>query len=123
MIHKIHDARDLDVVMNDGIYDIVGFASGQPLTIGNVNDFSTGTLPSMPGGAKDCQACHATDAWKSPVERSDVNIWKVACTSCHDSSATSVHVQLNTLGLGQEGCAVCHGEGAAFSVEREHMVR
>jgi hypothetical protein len=120
MIHKIHNAQNLDVVKNGGKYDIVGFAAGQPSDTGNVNDFSTGVFPAMPGGAKNCEACHATDAWKAPLERDDTNIWKVACTSCHDSSAVAVHVQLNTLAVGQEGCATCHGAGAAFAVEDVH---
>jgi OmcA/MtrC family decaheme c-type cytochrome len=123
MIHKIHNAEELDVVKNGGQYDIVGFAAGQPPDTGNVNDFSTGVLPSMPGGAKNCEACHATDAWKAPIERNDVNIWKVACTSCHDSSAVAAHVELNTLAVGREACATCHGDGAFFSVEEVHKIR
>ncbi len=123
MIHKIHNAEELDVVKNGGRYDIVGFAAGQPPDTGNVNDFSTGVFPSMPGGAKNCAACHATDAWKAPIERDDVNIWKVACTSCHDSSAVSTHVELNTLAVGREACATCHGDGAFFSVEEVHKIR
>ena len=123
LIHKIHNARELDVVETGGNYDLIGFAFGQPPDTGNVNYFSTGLLPTMPGEARHCTACHAEDAWKTPVERADVNIWKVACTSCHDSNATAVHVQLNTLGVGQEACAVCHGEGAFFSIETAHRIR
>ncbi|MBI1826455.1 MAG: hypothetical protein HY287_01475 [Planctomycetes bacterium] len=123
LIHKIHYAENLDLVTNGGKYDIVGFAPGQPSDTGNVNDFSGGTLPTMPAGAEQCITCHVSDAWKVPVERSDINIWKVACTSCHDSSATAAHVQLNTLGIGQEACSVCHGADAAFSVENVHKVR
>jgi OmcA/MtrC family decaheme c-type cytochrome len=123
MIHKIHYAEELSVVQNGGKYDIVGFASGQPADTGSVIDFSDGTLPTMPEGAKQCVTCHASDAWKVPVERPDMNIWKVACTSCHDSSATAAHVQLNTLGIGQEACAACHGPEDTFSVENVHKVR
>lgn len=123
MIHKIHNARELQVVKDGGVYDLVGFAAGQTPDTGNALDFSTGILPTMPGEAKHCTACHATDAWKSPVEREDRSIWKIACTSCHDSNAVSVHVQLNSLGVGQEGCATCHGDGSAFSVEKVHKVR
>ncbi|MBP7745439.1 MAG: OmcA/MtrC family decaheme c-type cytochrome [Phycisphaerae bacterium] len=115
MIHKIHAARALSVVQDGGVYDLVGFGN-------NVADFSTAFTPVMPNGPANCVACHATDAWKTPVERNDVSIWKVACTSCHDSTATAVHVELNTLGVGQEGCAVCHGDGKTFSVERSHAV-
>ena len=122
MIHKIHNARELNVVKEGGKLDIVGFSFGQPANTGSVNDFSTGILPTMPGEARHCTACHATDAWKTPVERTDVNIWKVACLSCHDSTAAATHVQLNTVGLGQEGCAVCHGDGKEFNVEKEHAV-
>lgn len=110
MIHKIHAARELTVVQDGGKYDIAG------------NNYSTALTPVMPNGPANCVACHATDAWKTPVERNDVSIWKVACTSCHDSTATAVHVELNTLGVGQEGCAVCHGDGKTFSVERSHAV-
>jgi hypothetical protein len=114
MIHKIHNARELDVVKSGGVYDLIGFSG--------VLDFSTGMLPSMPGEAKHCTACHANDMWKNPVERDNMNVWKIACTSCHDSLATSVHVELNTLGVGQEACRTCHGPGRAFSVERSHRV-
>lgn len=119
MIHKIHSARELGVVLNGGKYDLVGFGN-------NVSDFSTAFTPVMPNGPANCAACHATDAWKTPVERADVNIWKVACTSCHDSQATAVHVALNTLNNptagepGLESCAVCHGAGQAFAVELMH---
>ncbi|MGD8450801.1 MAG: hypothetical protein PVJ57_03185 [Phycisphaerae bacterium] len=114
MIHKIHAARDLYVVQEGGAYDMVGHGN-------RLQDFSTGWLPSMPGGPAYCAACHATDAWNTPEERDDVGIWMVACTSCHDSPAAAVHVQLNTLaGTFSESCAVCHGSGAAFSVETSH---
>ena len=122
MIHKIHNARELNVVKDGGKLDIVGYSFGQPANTGSVNDFSTGILPTMPGEAKHCAACHATDAWKTPVERTDVNIWKVACLSCHDSTAAATHAALNTLAVGQEACATCHGDGAEFSVEKEHAV-
>jgi OmcA/MtrC family decaheme c-type cytochrome len=126
MIHKIHSARELSVVQGGGKYDLVGFASGAPAGTGSVSDFSTAFTPVMPNGPANCAACHATDAWKTPVERTDVNIWKVACTSCHDSAATAVHVALNTLANGTggepglESCATCHGAGQAFSVESMH---
>jgi hypothetical protein len=120
MIHKIHAAADLSVVQDGGAYDLVGFAFGQPLDTGNVVDFSTGVLPAQPLEAAACTTCHATDAWQSPREREDLNIWAIACMSCHDSTATAVHVQLNTVGVGQESCDVCHGEGAAFSVVESH---
>ncbi len=108
MIHKIHAAQVLPSVVAGGTY-----------TIGSA-DFSTGLLPIMPGGPKDCVACHATDAWKAPIDNPNVNVWMVACTSCHDDSATAVHVQLNTAGVGLEGCAVCHGEGRLVAVEEAH---
>ena len=120
MIHKLHYGADLPSVLAGGKYEIVGFASGAPSDTGSVVDFSHDVFPSMPGGVKDCTVCHATDAWKAPLERSTVNIWKVACTSCHDTTATAVHVQLNTAGVGEEGCAVCHGEGRLISVESVH---
>lgn len=103
MIHKIHAAG----ILTDGKWEI-GDAVFE------------GVLPVMPDGAKHCVACHATDAWKTPVANENVNVWKVACTSCHDSDAAVVHVQLNTLGVGQEGCAVCHGDGKLVSVEEAH---
>jgi hypothetical protein len=127
MIHKIHQARELSVVQNGGKYDIIGFAQGQPATTGNIIDFSTAFTPVMPNGNENCEKCHATDAWKSPVEVANVNIWKVACTSCHDSDAVAAHVALNTWDNdsdpttpGIEGCATCHGDGKEFSVEKMH---
>jgi hypothetical protein len=124
MIHKIHSARELSVVQDGGKYDIVGFAPAPaPSDTGEVTDFSHAYTPVMPNGPADCVACHATDAWKVPLMRDDVNVWKVACTSCHDSTAAAVHVELNTLGVGEEGCAVCHGDGKAFSVETSHTIR
>src|SRR5262249_54368429 len=63
MIHKIHNAENLTVVQNGGMY-LLG-----------TNDFSDGTFPYMQGGARNCTACHATDAWQAPVERSDTRIW------------------------------------------------
>jgi hypothetical protein len=121
MIHKIHNARNLDVVTNSdrfGVYDIIGYGD-------SLHTYSKGVLPAMPGEAKHCDACHATDAWKEPVVRTDVNVWKVACTSCHDSVAAAAHVTLNTVAgtPGTEACPTCHGDGAAFSVEKAHLVR
>jgi OmcA/MtrC family decaheme c-type cytochrome len=118
MIHKIHDARQLSVVLNGGKYDIVGFGNA-------LIDFSTAFTPVMPDANKNCAVCHATDAWKTPVERTDVDIWKVACTSCHDSAATAAHVTLNTVSgggtaPGVESCSTCHGSGAAFAVDLMH---
>ncbi len=118
MIHKIHNARNLDVVAQGGVYDIIGFGD-------SLHTYSVGVLPTMPGETKHCTACHATDAWKTPLERPDINVWKVACSSCHDSAATAAHISLNTTTgtPGSEACAVCHGGGAAHSVEAAHMVR
>jgi OmcA/MtrC family decaheme c-type cytochrome len=119
LIHQVHAAQILSVVQDGGVYDIVGFQFGV-FNEGNVEDFSNGIHPAMPLGPADCGSCHATDAWNTPLERNDINIWKVACTSCHDSVGTMVHVELNTLGVGQEACDVCHAEGAAFSVVDAH---
>ena len=119
LIHKLHNARQLSVVLNGGRYDLIGF--------GNVLiDFSHDFTPVMPDGNKNCVVCHATDAWKAPVERADVNIWKVACTSCHDSAATAAHVTVNTappVTAGQPGvesCGTCHGAGQLFAVDLMH---
>ena len=119
LIHKIHAARDLSVVQNGGKYDIVGFG-------GNVSDFSTALTPVMPDGPKNCAVCHATDAWKAPVGRTDVNVWKVACTACHDSAAVAAHAALNTLPNpitgepGTEACATCHAVGRPFAIDLMH---
>jgi len=121
MIHKIHAARDLDVVQSGGRYDLVGFGN-------NVTDFSTALLPSMkPEGPGNCKACHAdaNNAWKDPIPNPNVRIWKVACTACHDSAAAGAHIDLMTLNAGApsgwvESCAVCHGEEADFSVAKSH---
>jgi len=121
MIHKLHNARNLDVVQEGGAYDLVGFAAGQPSDTGNVQDFSTALLPAMPQEAATCTACHANDAWREPAPRNGVAIWMVACLSCHDSAAAAIHAALNTAPDGlTEACAVCHGDGAAFSVEKSH---
>jgi OmcA/MtrC family decaheme c-type cytochrome len=112
MIHKIHNARNL--------YQVT--------TLGQkyAGVFATGLTPVMPDGAKNCAFCHATDAWKVPVERTDVNIWKVVCTSCHDSPAVMAHAELNTLANpvadepGTESCATCHAADAPFSIELMH---
>jgi OmcA/MtrC family decaheme c-type cytochrome len=122
MIHKIHDAEDLNVVKNGGKYDLVGFASGAPSGTGSVIDFSHAFTPVMPDGNENCTVCHATNAWRAPVERSDVNIWKVACTSCHDSTATALHAAVNTTAgsPGIETCTTCHGPGKAFAVDLVH---
>jgi len=113
MIHKIHNARELDVVKSGGAFDLGGFG-------GRLLDFSTGLLPTMPGGAKHCDNCHGeSDAWKAPTERDDVSIWMKVCTSCHDASSTVAHVNAQTF-EGVESCTVCHGEGSAFAVELVH---
>jgi hypothetical protein len=110
MIHKIHNGRNLD-----SIFILVGHST---------HDYSNTLIPSMPGETKHCTVCHATDAWKDVPVRTNMQTWMVVCTSCHDTPATAVHVRLNTVAgaLGTEACDVCHGDGAAFSVERVHLV-
>lgn len=116
MIHKIHNARELDIVQNGGKYDLIGFGN-------NVIDFSTGILPYLKGEAKNCTACHANNRWQAPYEQTDIRIWKTACTSCHDSTATAAHVELNVLpGTNAEACSTCHGAGRAFSVAESHRI-
>lgn len=125
MIHKIHNARELHVVQSGGVYDIAGFNSIP-------EDFSHGELPAMPGGARNCNKCHATSAWMAPTERDDYRVWKKVCTSCHDSDATKAHVILMTAGSvttgdpatnALESCSVCHGPGRDFAVDVVHKVR
>lgn len=119
MIHRIHNARELPSVLSGVPYDMVGFSG--PV------DFSHAFTPVMPDGNMNCEKCHATDAWQSPVEVAGVSIWKVACTSCHDTGATAAHVELNTWDddgdpatPGVESCGTCHGPGRLFSVETVH---
>lgn len=119
MIHKIHNAVELEVVKNGGAYDLGGFSG--------IADFSRGELPYLQGFAKNCTACHANDAWKTPVERDDQRVWMLACTSCHDGNSTKVHIDLNTspatmTSPGIESCATCHGDGRAFAVEELHRL-
>lgn len=113
MIHKIHAGRGLDAVAN-----------------GATSAWENAWLPSMrPEGPRNCKACHAdnSNAWNTPIENTDVRIWKVACTSCHDDSATEAHVDLMTLNAGAasgwvESCTVCHGTAGPYPVAKMHGV-
>ena len=114
MLHKLHNARNLDVVAQGGAYELNGHSG--------VEDFSHLLISAMPGEAAECQVCHVTDDWRNPPVRANMRTWKVVCTSCHDSAATATHVEAATLdGTFVESCASCHGPGAAFSVQKEHM--
>jgi hypothetical protein len=120
MIHKLHNARELSVVKEGGTYDLSG------------DDYSTGLLPAMPGEAKNCANCHATDAWKNPAERSDVRIWMKTCGSCHDSAIAQAHISINTVGTvttgdpatnAVEACSTCHGPDTQYAVDKVHIPR
>ncbi|MFO0974138.1 MAG: OmcA/MtrC family decaheme c-type cytochrome [Phycisphaerae bacterium] len=120
MIHKIHAARGLSVVLNGGKYDLVGFGN-------NVIDFSTAELPALPYGPSQCTACHEGTSYAEPPESVDVRIWKTVCLSCHDSSAAIAHVEVNTYkaetpGEWVETCATCHGSGAEFAIDKVHLM-
>jgi OmcA/MtrC family decaheme c-type cytochrome len=108
MVHKIHNARNLDVVAQGGQY-LLG-----------TGDFSQMLISSMPGEAAECHVCHSTDAWKNPPVRDNMRTWMVACTSCHDAAETATHVGAATGDGFKESCASCHGEGTPWSVERVH---
>jgi predicted CXXCH cytochrome family protein len=113
MIHKLHNARNLDVVAQGGAYELNGYSG--------VADFSHLLISSMPGEAAECAECHTTDAWKSPPLRDNMRTWKVACTSCHDAPEVATHVDAMTLpGTFTELCTFCHGVDRAYSVENVH---
>ncbi|UCG33586.1 MAG: hypothetical protein JSU68_02925 [Phycisphaerales bacterium] len=113
MVHKIHNARNLDVVAQGGAYELHGHSG--------LADFSHMLISSMPGEAAECHECHVDDSWKSPPLRANMRTWMVACTSCHDSADTADHVDFMTLpGTFDELCTMCHGDGDLLSVESSH---
>lgn len=90
-----------------------------------------GIFPVIPGGVRDCAACHGSTntAWKLPAPRVHpdqevpTRAWYISCASCHDSDAAVAHIEVNTSPSGLESCAVCHGEGKEASVDRSHFNR
>ena len=113
MVHKLHNARNLDVVRQGGAYEMAGHSG--------ITDFSHLLISSMPGEAAECQECHTTEAWKNPPMRDNMRTWMVACTSCHDAPATADHVDIMTVpGTFDELCVNCHGEGRLFAVQDVH---
>ncbi|MBI3092444.1 MAG: hypothetical protein HYY96_17430 [Candidatus Tectomicrobia bacterium] len=77
MIHRIHYGAEV----NDPPI-IIGFGD-------SVHDFSKVEFPWMPGGVRNCTACHgASLAYTEPSRR--------ACTSCHDSTSVAAHVETMT---------------------------
>jgi OmcA/MtrC family decaheme c-type cytochrome len=70
MIHKIHNAADLQEVEDGGSYFIVGHG-------GSIHDYSTVEFPT---DVRSCEVCHTGpdgDNWKTQPSRA-------ACGSCHD---------------------------------------
>lgn len=113
MVHKLHNARNLDVVAGGGRYELNGNSG--------VADFSHLLISSMPGAAAECRECHSNDVWKTPPARTNMRSWMVACTSCHDGADTLAHVNMMTLpGTFNEQCVNCHGPGRLFAVETVH---
>ncbi len=109
MIHKLHNAQNLTNLP----YELNGF--------GGIDDFSHLLISSMPGGAAECQVCHANDDWKTPPVRPNMRTWMSACTSCHDAATTAAHADMMTTpGTFDEQCMFCHGDGTLFSVESVH---
>ncbi|UCF32499.1 MAG: SMP-30/gluconolactonase/LRE family protein [Phycisphaerales bacterium] len=113
MVHKIHNAQNLDVVQQGGAYELYGHSG--------LTDFSHMLISSMPGEAAECHECHVNDDWKSPPLRANMRTWMVACTSCHDSADTAAHVDAMTVpGTFEELCTVCHVEGGLSPVSDSH---
>lgn len=121
MLHKIHMGEEL---ANASTYTVVG-NSGNLFTYGQI------VFPGMPGGAKNCEACHGegTTAWQEPAARAHpaqttpTRTWMTACNTCHDSTEATTHVDAMTTGGGVESCATCHGAGKSYDVEKVHKNR
>lgn len=123
MLHKIHMGEELSKAAS---YQVVGFGSSAYPDNFGVSMYDEIEFPAMPGGVKNCVACHGdTDAWKEPAPRehddamTTATVWQTVCTACHDADSTAAHVSANTIG-GVESCGVCHGAGKEFSVEVVH---
>jgi hypothetical protein len=113
MVHKLHNARNLDVVQQGGAYELNGHSG--------IQDFSHLLISSMPGEAAECHECHTTDAWKAPPVRANMRTWMVACTSCHDSADTRAHVDaFSDAATFEEYCDLCHAEGGLLPVDYAH---
>jgi hypothetical protein len=125
LLHKIHMGAELDQADE---YQVVGFgAAAYPNNFGAIG-YGEVEFPAMPGGARECSACHGeSTAWQSPAERTHpdqaaaTGAWAVACGSCHDSNAADAHFAVMTADDGGESCAVCHGPGSDLGVEIVHM--
>jgi len=121
LLHKVHMGKELSKVDD---FSMVGVFLGKPYVV----TLADKGFSRMPGGVRDCAACHGTStAWQVPTERAHpeqsvpVRIWTNGCNGCHDSDAATAHMELETF-LGVEACATCHGPGREFSVEVSHQV-
>ena len=128
MLHKIHQGSALT---NASTYAVVGFGAGAYPSNFGLLDFADVEFPAMPGGTKDCAACHGSStAWQTPADRSHptaatapARSWSVACGTCHDSSAALAHLDIMTSSLGNESCATCHGADRDLATTLVHQVR
>jgi OmcA/MtrC family decaheme c-type cytochrome len=124
MLHKIHMGEEL---ANASSYTVVGFGSGGPPNNFSTHGYGEVVFPPLPGGARNCQACHGgSDAWESPTDRDHpteqslpVRSWALVCNACHDSASATAHINSQTW-MGIEACSTCHDSGKEWNVEKMH---
>ena len=124
LLHKIHMGAALT---NAGTYTVVGEGPGAPPDDFRLHTYSDVELPSQPGAAGDCAACHGdAPAWRSPGDRDHpteqglpVRSWTAVCGSCHDDATAGEHFDSH-VSRGIESCSICHDVGETWSVERTH---
>jgi len=120
MIHRIHNARNLDSVENGTPYKIWGFRNSE-------HDFSH---VSYPQSVLNCTRCHAGQEDKNwmameglpapdAIITPDGHNWAVkasraACTSCHEDAVQ------HTEEYGKYTCEACHSDNKVKSVREVH---
>lgn len=119
MVHRIHAGEK---ATPNREYTVYGF--------GNVPyDF---TEVRFPGDLRNCAKCHINNSQQIDGKEDVLSAVKAprslldpmpgitaACLGCHTSTAAASHALANTTKLG-ESCSACHGQGADFSIDKEH---